>query len=39
VAKVTGAVVPAETVTVSVQADQAHVFDAATGGRIVPTGA
>jgi sn-glycerol 3-phosphate transport system ATP-binding protein len=39
VVKVTAAVAPTETVTVSVQADQAHVFDAATGGRIDPTDA
>jgi sn-glycerol 3-phosphate transport system ATP-binding protein len=39
VVKVAGAVAPVETVTVSVQADRAHVFDAATGGRIDPTGA
>jgi len=36
--KIAGAAMPAETetVTVSVQADQAHVFDAATGKRIDP---
>jgi sn-glycerol 3-phosphate transport system ATP-binding protein len=36
VVKVPGAVVPAEAVTVSVQADQVHVFDAKTGRRIRP---
>jgi sn-glycerol 3-phosphate transport system ATP-binding protein len=34
VVKIPGAVRPTETITVSVQADQAHVFDAATGRRI-----
>jgi sn-glycerol 3-phosphate transport system ATP-binding protein len=34
--KVPGVVSPAETVTVGVQADQAHVFDAGTGKRIDP---
>jgi sn-glycerol 3-phosphate transport system ATP-binding protein len=36
--KVPGAVTAAETITVSIQADQAHVFDAGTGTRIVPVG-
>jgi sn-glycerol 3-phosphate transport system ATP-binding protein len=39
VVKVPGAVTPAETVTVGVQADQAHVFDAGTGKRIAPVAA
>jgi sn-glycerol 3-phosphate transport system ATP-binding protein len=34
--KASGAVRPAETVTVGVQADQAHIFDAGTGKRIDP---
>jgi hypothetical protein len=34
--KVPGAVMPSETVTVGVQPDQAHVFDAGTGRRIDP---
>ena len=38
VVKVPGAVVPSETVTVAVQTDQAHVFDASTGVRINPVG-
>jgi sn-glycerol 3-phosphate transport system ATP-binding protein len=36
VVKVSGAVMPAETITVSVQAGQAHIFDQATGTRIDP---
>jgi sn-glycerol 3-phosphate transport system ATP-binding protein len=36
VVKVPGAVMPAETVTVGVQADKAHVFDADAGRRIDP---
>ncbi|HEX4369359.1 MAG TPA: sn-glycerol-3-phosphate ABC transporter ATP-binding protein UgpC [Rhodopila sp.] len=36
--KVAGAVQATETVTVGVQADQAHVFDAGTGKRIDPSG-
>jgi sn-glycerol 3-phosphate transport system ATP-binding protein len=36
VVKVSGLVVPAETVTVGLQADQAHVFDLRTGKRIDP---
>jgi sn-glycerol 3-phosphate transport system ATP-binding protein len=36
--KVPGMVRPSETVTASVQADQAHVFDAETGKRIDPVG-
>jgi sn-glycerol 3-phosphate transport system ATP-binding protein len=36
VVKVPGAVLPAETVTVALQADQAHIFDHATGRRIEP---
>jgi sn-glycerol 3-phosphate transport system ATP-binding protein len=38
VVKVPGAVMPVETVTVSVQPDQVHVFDAGTGRRINPAG-
>jgi sn-glycerol 3-phosphate transport system ATP-binding protein len=34
VVKAPGSVMPAETITVSVQADQAHIFDAGTGRRI-----
>jgi sn-glycerol 3-phosphate transport system ATP-binding protein len=37
VVKVPGAVMPAETVTVGVQADKAHVFDVDAGRRIDPT--
>jgi sn-glycerol 3-phosphate transport system ATP-binding protein len=37
VVKVAGAVVPADSVTVSVQADQVHVFDGRTGVRVNPT--
>jgi ABC-type sugar transport system ATPase subunit len=37
VVKAPGAVVPAEVISASVQADHAHVFDAATGKRIDPT--
>jgi sn-glycerol 3-phosphate transport system ATP-binding protein len=36
VVKVPGAVLPAETVTVALQAEQAHIFDQATGRRIEP---
>jgi len=36
--KVAGAVQPSETVTVGVQADQAHVFDRATGERVEAVG-
>jgi sn-glycerol 3-phosphate transport system ATP-binding protein len=38
VVRVPGAIVPSETITVAVQADQAHVFDRATGKRIDPVG-
>jgi sn-glycerol 3-phosphate transport system ATP-binding protein len=36
VVKVPGVVLPTENVTVSLQADQAHIFDAGTGNRIDP---
>jgi hypothetical protein len=38
VVKVPGVVLPAEVLTVGLQADQAHVFDARTGKRIDPPG-
>ena len=36
VVKVPGAVTPAETITLAIQSDQAHIFDRATGTRIDP---
>nr|WP_294513753.1 sn-glycerol-3-phosphate ABC transporter ATP-binding protein UgpC [uncultured Rhodopila sp.] len=36
--KIAGAVAPVETLTVHLQADHAHIFDARTGKRIDPTG-
>ena len=36
--KLSGAVTPTETVTVAIQFDRAHVFDARTGTRIGPVG-
>jgi sn-glycerol 3-phosphate transport system ATP-binding protein len=38
VVKVAGAVIPSETITISVQAESAHVFDLVSGKRIDPVG-